>query len=117
MNKTFGISLLLISTASATLIAMPVAQPPGGFGPGGPGRGGPGGPGQREEQKLVKQFDQDDNGWLNTAERKMARDAVDLAEVGRVDEDLHQNPGSPVPQCLSRTWQLMRTSRCMTPAC
>ena len=76
MNKTFGISLLLISTASATLIAMPVAQPPGGFGPGGPGRGGPGGPGQREEQKLVKQFDQDDNGWLNTAERKMARDAV-----------------------------------------
>ncbi|MFO0820571.1 MAG: CotH kinase family protein [Pirellulales bacterium] len=45
---------------------------PGGFGPGGPG-GGPGGP-NRQEQKIVKQFDKNDDGWLNREERAPARE-------------------------------------------
>jgi hypothetical protein len=45
-------------------------RPPG---PGrGPGGGGPGGP-MGEERKLVKQFDTDNNGWLNKEERAAAR--------------------------------------------
>lgn len=57
---------------------------PGGFGgPGGPGGfgrpgGGPGGrggfgPGSREDRKLVKKFDHDENGWLDQKERAEAR--------------------------------------------
>ena len=47
-------------------------------GPGGPGRGGFG-PGEfggmmGQETKLVKQFDNDGDGRLNTAERKAARE-------------------------------------------
>lgn len=54
------------------------AQPPGGFGPGGPGMRGPGGPGgfggpNREERKLLEQFDQNKNGWLESDERVAAR--------------------------------------------
>lgn len=48
---------------------------PGGFGPPGFGQGGFGPPGfgpGGEERKLVKQFDADENGWLNKAERKKA---------------------------------------------
>jgi spore coat protein CotH len=44
---------------------------PGGFGIAGPG--GPGGPGPQQERKIVKQFDQDNNGWLNKEERAAAR--------------------------------------------
>jgi hypothetical protein len=48
------------------------AQPPGG--PGGRGFGGfPGGPPGQQELKLVKEFDKDNNGWLNTEERQAAR--------------------------------------------
>ena len=47
------------------------AQPPG-FGPPGFGPGGPGGPGAIE-RKVLKQFDSDENGWLNSDERKDAR--------------------------------------------
>jgi len=56
---------------------------PGGFGPGGPGPGGFGG--MQEKIKLVKQFDKDGDGRLNTAERKAAREflAKERAE-GRV---------------------------------
>lgn len=56
-------------------------RPPGGFGgfgppggPGGPGGFGPGGP--REDKKLVREFDRDDNGWLNREERAAARQAA-----------------------------------------
>ncbi|WP_254511219.1 CotH kinase family protein [Anatilimnocola floriformis] len=49
---------------------------PGGFGP--PGGGGPGGPGGGPfggaERKLLKEYDKDDNGVLNVAERKVARE-------------------------------------------
>ncbi|MDV6030509.1 MAG: spore coat protein CotH [Phycisphaera sp. RhM] len=53
-----------------------MAQPPQGFGgPGGPGGfGGPGGP--REDRKLVEQFDEDENGWLDRQERAKARTAA-----------------------------------------
>ncbi|MBA2116868.1 CotH kinase family protein [Bremerella alba] len=51
---------------------------PGGFGPGGPrGPGGPGGPGgNQEDRKLVKEFDHDENGWLDQKERAQARVAA-----------------------------------------
>ncbi|MCA9130539.1 MAG: CotH kinase family protein [Planctomycetales bacterium] len=49
---------------------------PGGFGPGGPGGFGSGGPGGREDLKLVKEYDQDENGWLDADERSKARKAV-----------------------------------------
>ncbi|HOW68082.1 MAG TPA: CotH kinase family protein [Candidatus Paceibacterota bacterium] len=55
-------------------------RPPwGGPDSGGPppfGRGGfgPGGPGMQQETKLLKQFDKDGNGWLNSEERKAARE-------------------------------------------
>src|SRR6188508_1994474 len=45
---------------------------PGGFGFG--GQGGPvGGPGPQQERKIVKQFDKDNNGWLDKEERAAAR--------------------------------------------
>lgn len=58
---------------------------PGGFGPGGFGPGGPGGPGgfgpggpggNREDRKLTKEFDHDENGWLDQKERAEARVAA-----------------------------------------
>jgi spore coat protein CotH len=53
---------------------------PGGFG----GPGGPGGPGgMMQEIKLVKQFDQNDDGWLNAAERKAARESLNRQGGGR----------------------------------
>ncbi|MEO1525913.1 MAG: CotH kinase family protein [Planctomycetota bacterium] len=71
------LSLCVVLAASASLT---FAQPPqrgGGFG-GGPGFGPPGfGPGgSQEEKKLVEEFDQDKNGWLNREERAQAREAA-----------------------------------------
>ncbi len=37
--------------------------------------GGPGGP-MSQERKLVAKFDHDDNGWLNSEERKAARESL-----------------------------------------
>jgi spore coat protein CotH len=54
------------------------AQPPGGGFPGG-GPGGPGGFGSGpggQERKLVKQFDKNNDGWLNAEERVAAREEV-----------------------------------------
>lgn len=73
---------LLLAVAVGT--GRPQAQPAGGdedpgFGgppPFGPPGFGPGGPGQREEVKLVKQFDKDNNGWLNAEERAAARKSL-----------------------------------------
>jgi hypothetical protein len=59
-------------------VSAAIAQPPdfGGRGFGGPGGrggpGGPGGPGQRV--KLLPQFDKEGKGYLNSAERKAARE-------------------------------------------
>ncbi len=64
----------------------PGAGGPPPFGSGGPGqRGGFGGPGMQAATKLVKQFDQDGDKRLNTAERKAAREflAKEKAE-GRI---------------------------------
>lgn len=45
-------------------------------GPGGPGGfGGPGGP-MREDRKILKQYDKDNNGYLDKAERAVAREAL-----------------------------------------
>lgn len=46
---------------------------PPGFGPGGFGPG-PGGPGMGQEIELVDQFDKNSDGWLNTTERKAAKE-------------------------------------------
>lgn len=54
----------------------------GGPGFGGPGFGGPGGPMQQERQ-LVKQFDQNGDGWLNNDERKAARQFLAQQPRGR----------------------------------
>src|SRR5262245_34289309 len=50
----------------------PPQSGPGGFVQGGPGPGGFGM--NQQETKLVKRFDKDNNGWLNAAERKAARE-------------------------------------------
>src|SRR5688500_12750591 len=51
--------------------ANPPATRPGGFGGGFGGFGGP--MGGQQERKIVDQFDQDKNGWLNKEERAAAR--------------------------------------------
>ena len=52
------------------------SQPPrGGFGGPGGGPGGPGGPGgMGQRRELLPQFDKDGDGYLNTVERKAARE-------------------------------------------
>jgi spore coat protein CotH len=62
---------------------------PGGFGPGGRGPGGPGG--MMAETKLVKQFDKNADGWLNTEERKAAREFLKQQSGGRT----RGGPGGP----------------------
>ncbi len=64
-------------TAWLELTGKPFDLPPPQFGPGrrgGPPGFGPGGP--KEKRKLVKQFDKDENGWLNQQERRPARALV-----------------------------------------
>ncbi len=71
----------------ACLTVAASAQPPQGFGgPGGPGgRGGP--PGTRPDRKLLDKYDKDSNGWLNSAERKVARDAIIAERESGGDEE------------------------------
>ena len=66
-----------IMTASALIDSSLHSQPPGGFGfgPGGPGMRGPGGP-NRAERKLLKKFDANKSGWLESDERAKAREAI-----------------------------------------
>ncbi len=60
------------------------------FGRGGFGPGGPGVPGMMQQQiKLVKQFDQNGDGWLNRDERKAARELINQQRAGR-----RMGPGS-----------------------
>lgn len=60
---------------------------PGGApgGPGGPPMGGRGFGPQSTERKVVKEYDKNKNGWLETKERKAAREALekDAAQGGR----------------------------------
>ena len=91
-------NLRLLLTAWVTAVSLTAAfaadnpppgdRPPGFDGPpgaGGPPPFGPGGPGMQAATKLVKQFDQDGDKRLNTAERKAAREflAKEKAE-GRI---------------------------------
>lgn len=67
-----GLGFLAISNPT-------IAQPPGGDGPGFPGggRGGfPGGPPGMQERKILKNYDKDNNGWLNNEERSAARESL-----------------------------------------
>src|SRR5712671_4939900 len=63
------------------------AQPPGDPGGGPPfgGRDGPGGPGgpMGQQRKLLKQFDKNGDGWLNTEERAVARAFLKSQGAGR----------------------------------
>lgn len=49
--------------------------PPGG-GPGGPGGGFPGGPFGGAERPILKEFDKNEDGWLNQEERKLATEKL-----------------------------------------
>ena len=77
--RYIGIAVVLVC-ANSVGFAQELPPDPGrggpqGFGgPGGPGGFGPGGP--REDRKLVEQFDNDDNGWLDRTERAEARAAA-----------------------------------------
>lgn len=62
--------LPLALTGFVLAAASGIAQPPGGFGPPGGGFGPPGG----QTRKLLKQFDTNNDGWLNAEERKAARE-------------------------------------------
>lgn len=53
-------------------------------------RGGP--PPNKEERKILKDYDVDDNGWLNNNERKVARKALKSAPGGEVGS---RGPGGP----------------------
>ncbi|MBS0207287.1 MAG: CotH kinase family protein [Planctomycetes bacterium] len=63
-----NLTALLIGLMVAVTLAA-AQQPPSREGPPGPFPGGAGMP----ERKLVKQFDQNDDGWLNSQERQAAR--------------------------------------------
>jgi spore coat protein CotH len=71
-------SAILLAAFHLTL-GLCSAQPPGGP-PGGPSGGPPGGPGgfgppgMSAEKKIVKEFDANHDGWLNSEERKLARE-------------------------------------------
>lgn len=69
--RTFGFCGFLVLTFTSMIMAQENPGQPG-FGP--PGGGPPGGgPGASRERKLVEQFDKDQDGKLNDAERQQAR--------------------------------------------
>lgn len=76
--------------AGATALAQPGG--PGGF-PGGPG--GFGGPPGGQERELVKQFDKNNDGWLNAEERKPARQDAARGGGGRGGFGGGRGPGGP----------------------
>lgn len=76
MKRSFGLILgsLTILTVSA------LAQPPGG----GPGGGPFGGPGMmRQTRKVLKEYDKNNDGWLNQEERAVAREALKKQQAER----------------------------------
>jgi hypothetical protein len=66
--------LALILAAASLAVSVPLAQPQ--FGP------GPGGGMNQPERKVVKDFDKDGNGRLNTEERKAAREFLATQPTG-----------------------------------
>jgi hypothetical protein len=85
MNRSVLVASAAIAMLGGVVIGVrgaiqgPGSPPPGAAffdGRGGPrGPGGPGGPGRRDIE-VVKQFDKNNDGWLNSTERKPARDYV-----------------------------------------
>lgn len=71
--RAASVALLLASVASAQPPGGGIGGPPGGFG--GPG-GGFGGPPGGQERKVLKDYDKNNDGWLNAEERKVAREAI-----------------------------------------
>ncbi|WP_158264986.1 CotH kinase family protein [Blastopirellula marina] len=87
---SFSLALALIALTTVATQAQPPEGFRGPFGPGGFGPGGPGGPGGfggfgpgREDRKLLKKFDKDENGWLDPKERAAARVEAKPEEGGR----------------------------------
>ena len=72
-QRAFRVAALLLLFAATTALA----QPPGFGGPG--GFGPPGG----EQRKILKEHDKNGDGWLNAAERKVAREAMKNDGGGR----------------------------------
>jgi hypothetical protein len=99
MKASLPARCFAIFTLATGLTGSIIAQAPGGpprdvvvqGGPGGPGGlGPPGGFGMMgQETKLVKQFDQDGDGRLNTAERQAAREHLKQERANR------PGPGGP----------------------
>ena len=104
---------LTVMLAIASCATSLIAQSPQEFGPRGPGRFGPGGPGQRSTRKLLDEFDRDENGWLNTAERAAARESARADGGGRrgfgpPGGRRNRGPGKPgrlVSQEDTKYWQ------------
>lgn len=64
MKRSLGLMLVVLSVFTVSVLA----QPPGDFmrGPGGPGM-------MRQTRKILKDFDKNNDGWLNQEERATAR--------------------------------------------
>jgi hypothetical protein len=78
------------------LFAAPMfAQPPGGGFPGGAPPGGFGGPPGGATRKILKEFDKNNDGWLNAEERKPAREAA--AKGGGPAGGMGRGPGGRGP--------------------
>ncbi len=115
MNQLFLRLRLLSALVIFSLMAPALAQAPGdptegedgppedfdgpGFGPGGPG--GPGG--VPEITKLVKQFDKDGDGRLNTEERHAALAFMNTQSGGRGMRGPGGPPGGPGGRGMNRT--------------
>ena len=79
MKRSFGITLSSLALALLIVAASVIAQPPGG-----PGGGFGGGPGMmRQQRKILKEFDKNDDGWLNQEERAVAREALKKQQAER----------------------------------
>ena len=81
----FIVVLLVVSATVATYFS--VAQPPSA-----------GGPAESQDTELLKQFDADENGWLNQAERKPARVAAKRAATKSTRRRRGGPPGSSPPE-------------------
>src|SRR5207248_1160166 len=82
MKRSPGITFSSLALASMVIATSVLAQPPGGPG----GAGGPfgGGPGMmRATRKILKEFDKNDDGWLNSEERAVAREALKKQQAER----------------------------------
>ena len=85
MNKRRGAAVLLAAVlVTPWLSAQPGAQNPQPK-PGEPPRFGPGGGGPPggQERKILKDFDKNNDGWLNAEERKAAREFITKERAGK----------------------------------